>query len=1101
MEMNLKSRSDYKEREILELRKKLATQIDGAEKSQKLQQALFKISELASGAEDLNSFYQSIHNIISQLLYADNFYIALTNQDNNRLELVYFVDAYDEGGIENLTLSNKSLSSHAFNMKKSSLFNGKEIRQLEKKGLISRQGTAAHSWLGAPLILGGKPIGIIVIQSYNPDITYDPWHSELLEYISQQLAITFQRKSAREELEFQIEERTEKLKREIEEHKKSQETQSALYQIANLASAEIPLSDFYQEIHQIVGSLIYSENFYIALKDSNKDTINVVYYVDTVDSLDLESISALPMESLKNSITVYVMNSGKSLLVSESEMEELTLKAGLEVIGEETKSWLGIPLIIEGNVIGVMTIQSYIPEISFTQDDKDVMQFVGQHVASAIERKKSKDYLHFLVEKRTCELTETNNQLEHQIVQRKKSEELQTALYKISKTPQKCKTTQELYIKLHRIISHLMHAKNLRIALIDEKNEHLIFDYIVDEYDLEFPRIISFGNSIASYVYRRRETVHLNYSELAELEKQGELKIVGKHPHNWVGVPLMVGDSLFGILILQSYDEEYTYNKQDIDILNFVSTNIAEALERKKADTHLQDAYRSLAEKSKKAEAANEAKSSFLATMSHEIRTPMNGILGMLSLLSDTSLGEAQQDYVNKISISANSLLGIINDILDFSKIEEGKLELESIEFDLVETLDNLVDIFSASIIEKSLVLNIDIAPNVSSVLIGDPLRLSQILINLVGNAIKFTSEGIISIIINTEKEGYLSFQVKDTGIGIKDEQVEKVFDSFSQADGTTTRNFGGSGLGLTICLKLVSMMGGELKVCSEFGVGSCFSFDIKLVPISLNSECTKKFDGVNIALLSNNKLQSESWGNFCKRHQLPLVILHSEDFESNSENLTYRLKNTTHLFLDDEIAQSKGYNKLKPLFSQSQNSFILCQPSANLYQQSKIFKNIPLIGKPTKMKIILELLGKNGTNIAASKRAESKKSRLRKKIIGKNILLAEDNIINQQVAREILQQAGAIVTIVENGSLAVTACKEHQFDMILMDMQMPVMDGYQASEIIRRENSNDQLPIIAMTANVMKGDREKCLEHGMNNYLGKPINRAKLFEVIEKYF
>jgi len=1101
MKLNNKNDLDYKDREILELKQKLTMQINGAEQSQKLQQALFKISELASGAEELNSFYLSIHNIISQLLYADNFYIALTNQDNNQLELVYFVDAYDEKGIGNLALSNKSLSSHAFKMKKSSLFNEKQIRQLEEQGLISRQGTAAHSWLGAPLILNGKPIGIIVIQSYSPDITYDLWHSELLEYISQQLAITFQRKSAREELEFQIAERTEKLKREVEEHKKSQETQSALYQIANLASTEIPLSDFYQEIHRIVGSLIYSENFYIVLKDSSKDTINVVYYVDTVDSLDLESISALPIESLKNSITVYVMNSGKSLLVSESEMEELTLKAGLEVIGEETKSWLGIPLVIEGNVIGVMTIQSYIPEITFTQDDKDVMQFVGQHVASAIERKKSKDYLHFLVEKRTHELTETNSQLEHQIVQRKKSEELQTALYKISKTPQKCKTTQELYVKLHQIISHLMHAKNLRIALIDEKNENLVFDYIVDEYDLEFPRLIPFGNSIASYVYRRRETVHLNYSELAELEKQGKLKIIGKHPHNWVGVPLMVKNSLFGILILQSYDEEYTYNKQDIEILNFVSTNIAEALERKRADTHLKDAYRSLAKKSKKAEAANEAKSSFLATMSHEIRTPMNGILGLLSLLSDTNLDETQKDYANKISISANSLLGIINDILDFSKIEEGKLELESIEFDLIETLDNLVDIFSASIIEKSLTFNIDIAPDVSSVLIGDPLRLSQILINLIGNAIKFTSKGIISLIINTEKEGYLSFQVKDTGIGIKDEQIEKVFDSFSQADGTTTRNFGGSGLGLSICLKLVSMMDGELKVCSEYGVGSCFSFHIKLPQTSLNNEYTTKFDNHNIALLSNNKLQTESWRNFCRRYQLPLTILLSENSELNTEKLASQLKNVTHLFLDDEIAQSKGYSRLKPLFSQSENNFILCQPSANLYQQSKIFKDIPLIGKPTKMKGILELLGKSGINIAPTKREDPKKSRLRKKLIGKTILLAEDNIINQQIAREILQQAGAIVTIVENGSLAVAACSENQFDMVLMDMQMPVMDGYRASEVIRAENTNAQLPIIAMTANVMKGDREKCLEHGMNDYIGKPINRVKLFEIIEKYF
>lgn len=1091
-----------KNKEILHLTEKLAEQTKEAQHSFKIQQALYRISELASGAEELNQFYNSVHQIISQLFYADNFYIGIVNEQSTALDLIYFVDSKDhyvphEDNLFSIDLSELTLSTYLYQQRKTLLLSTNEMVKLYETHSIKSLGPSAYSWLGAPLVGDNGILGIIVVQSYTDEFSYKSWHKELFDYVSHAIASALHRRKTKDNLEKLVQERTVNLVQEMEDHKKSRETQSALYQIANLTSMDIGLIEFYKELHKIIAQLVYAENFYIALRDSENDAIEMVYYVDTMDDLDLESIASIPLESLRKSVTVYVMNSAIPLLANKQQMAAITQKENLEVHGEQTSSWLGIPLEIDGNVIGIMTIQSYIENKQMSEKDKELMIFVGQHVATALSRNKNKDYLKLLVEKRTKELMVSNQRLHNEISQRKYSEKIQTALFRISKTPQHCNSDKEHYARLHEIIAKLMYAKNFYITMVDQENQCFNFDYVIDDVDKSVPESISIGKSLTSYVYHQKKIVHFSRSDIIRMEKAGKIENRGSYPIDWVGVPLLAGTTIFGILIIQSYDHNHIYSERDIEVLNFVSTHIADALDRTRAKKKLEFVHQELAEKSRKAEAASEAKSSFLATVSHEIRTPMNGVLGILSLLAETRMTQKQQDYVSKISISANSLLGIINNILDYSKIEKGKLILDVAAFKLLDLLDNMVDIFSASIIEKRLNFTIDVEPQVNLSRIGDSLRLSQILINLIGNAIKFTEKGFVKVTVKAPSTKRLLFLVEDTGIGIHKDKINKIFSSFTQADDTTTRKFGGSGLGLSICQQLVSMMDGWIKVSSVLGQGSCFSFEITINREKEHLPAGKSYSGIRVLLISNNDQQKQSWFHLFEKFEINLTCMTQRQFNHVESN---KIENVTHLFIDSSGRELETNSSSPLLLQSSLRCYMLFQPGPVKQESPNLHQNIQVIPKPTKMNLILDLIRTQPehSNIGKSKIKANKKTR--QKMLDCKVLVAEDNLINQQVAREILKQAGAIVTLVDNGKLAVEKCKSSHFDIVLMDMQMPIMDGYQATVQIRKNLSPTQLPIIAMTANVMKGDREKCLQHGMNDYIGKPINRATFFTTIEKH-
>jgi len=1119
----LRTTVDQRTTELRNANQKLNIQIEETLQAQKIQTALFEITDLASTTKDMYSLYSSIHQIISYLIYAENLYICLYSEDKTQLNFVYYVDTQDYLNQETV----KQIPSKDVRQTSTGLVlaNGESILKTpDNRTPVNHEnakviGKPSEYWLGVPLKIGDNVIGVLVVQSYDKKHSLGAMEQDLLEYVSQHIALTLERKQAHSALEERVKQRTKEivktnasLEQQIVERRRSELTQKLLYEISNLAADNIPQQDLFAKIHTSLGMLIYAEYFYIAIWNESDDDMDWVYYVDSDDDFDYDEFKNLPFEKQKKSFARLVKETKQPLLVCREGIFELEEKGDIVLIGPPPEFYLGIPLISGTQCIGVMAIQSYNEKINYTETDMTLLKFVSQSIVSAIERREHRFHLEEQVEARTLELTDSNEKLQREILQRKDSEELQTALYRISETPQQCSTEKELYAKLHEIIAQLMNAKNLYIALVDEENQCFNFDYVVDEVDKNIPDKLPIGRSITSYVYHQRKTLHVNRKEIEKLVSDGVLEFKGSDSEDWVGVPLQLGEVIYGILILQSYDKDYTYGTREIEILNFVSTHIAEALERTGAEKKLKLANEALAEKTRKAEAASEAKSAFLATVSHEIRTPMNGILGMLSLISDTSMNQKQRDYISKISISAQSLLGIINDILDYSKIEEGKLELETIEFDLVEILDNLIDIFSANVIEKELTFSIDLHENVKLQRIGDALRVSQVLINLIGNAIKFTQHGFVNLTVKSPATNRLLFIVEDTGIGIEKEKREKIFSSFTQADDTTTRKFGGSGLGLSICQQLVTMMSGSIEVAGDVGKGSLFSFEI-FSPEKQAKQveaADQKFPEVQMLLISKDSNQTSSWINFSKRFNLPLEVWQPEQLQEKSAAQKLIDKSITHIFVDDDLQNHLSFESLEKLnliTPKKTAVFLLCQPSPHLLELPNFHQEIRLIAKPTKMSVVLSLLIEQTTKQQDRKRNHEvenpnarKESRVREKLIGKKILLAEDNVINQQVAKEILRQAGAEVVIAENGQLAVEACKQQTFDLVLMDMQMPIMDGYQASEAIRRSIAFEKLPIIAMTANVMKGDKEKCLQHGMNDYIGKPINRARFFTTIEQY-
>jgi signal transduction histidine kinase/CheY-like chemotaxis protein/HPt (histidine-containing phosphotransfer) domain-containing protein len=521
------------------------------------------------------------------------------------------------------------------------------------------------------------------------------------------------------------------------------------------------------------------------------------------------------------------------------------------------------------------------------------------------------------------------------------------------------------------------------------------------------------------------------------------------------------------------------------------------------------------------AELANKSKSEFLANMSHEIRTPMNAIMGLSELALKTVLNQKQRDYLLKIMYSARLLLDIINEILDFSKIEAGQLRLELIEFNLDQILEKLAVLFSVRAVEKNLELIIYRAAEIPDNLIGDSLRLGQVLNNLVSNAIKFTKKGEIFISIEmlkqTDADVSLLFSVTDTGVGIPAEYFDNLFTAFSQADLSTSREFGGTGLGLCISQRFIKLMDGEIKVESLLNQGSRFFFVLTLSksekPALENNwlRLRKLLDNKKVILVDSNKTSQKVTEKTLTYFGIPVCTV------SFLNEVLAKLKHThpkddcpySLLIINwnaEKINDVKNKQLLFSIYRKYDLPIILI---ADFIEQEKLsieYADIAkVITKPIistlLLKSICELLHKKDHPLAISKYSAAKTPLLENaKISPARILLAEDNLINQQVACELLQAEGLLVTVVDDGQQAVELLTQQDFDLVFMDIQMPNMDGYQATQLIRQQHRDKPLPIIAMTAHAMSGDKEKCLASGMDDYVSKPINPEALLQVLNKH-
>jgi len=978
----------------------------------------------------------------------------------------------------------------------------------------------------------------------------------------------------------------ESLNKEVSRRRRMEKVHNILYEIALSVSRVSGIDEFYSIVQGQVNKLMYARNFYIAAYDRETDMISFPYFSDEKES---------PPSSRKMGVglTDYVIRTGEPLFGDRETRLGLRDEGEYELIGPGCEIWLGVPLKLWGDVVGVMAVQSYNPKRILDEKDFEVLLFLSSYVGLALERLS-------LVEKgRKQTLALKEREIKYRAVFDNASDaillmDLDHRL--ISANPEavsmfRCSSEEEL---LATNPSHLISPDQPAGVSVDTlltswihntlEDGGMDFDIVCRRKDgenffasvrarkMEIDGIPLLQATLSDVTENRRtkkelEDTNQRLNDIVDflpdptivIDSAGIIQAWNKAVEDVTGVskkdmlgkgdyeyaipfygerrPILIdfalrddldpltdryeslerrGNVLYGeVYTPRAFDGEGAYFWGVAGPLRNRSGKIVGAVECMRNVTERRQVEKELNRARLAAEAATRAKSEFLANMSHEIRTPMNSILGFGYLMQNGDLEPAQRENLDKIMSSADSLLSIIGDILDFSKIEAGKFILENVEFKLDTVLEKICNMVAVKAELKGIDYVLSVDPDVPFSLYGDPLRLEQVLTNLVNNAVKFTETGGVSLIVSCENgckdDSQIRFTVRDSGIGLSASEISQLFNSFTQADASTTRKYGGTGLGLAIARSLVELMGGAVNVESQPGVGSSFYFTVPLKKAEegSGSYLPRVKDGVGILVVESNRLARGFVRSTLENAGFRVAV------DSSAAGVIQRVAAPNGLDGIDFIFMSaKLYDlpvldvvgRIKATAGMENVPLILMVPvdvdeefrSEAAFMGADGFVSRPLT-RLSMYKALCNEFNYPGVSVALD---ELERTECELDFKGKppRLLVVEDNELNQQVARRILEGMGMEVDVVGNGRRALDALATEVYNLVLMDIQMPEMDGLTATKIIRSDGRYGNLPILAMTAHAMPDDKRKSLEAGMNGHLTKPINTQELKKALTKY-
>jgi PAS domain S-box-containing protein len=1014
------------------------------------------------------------------------------------------------------------------------------------------------SALFVPLLVDNRVRGIISIQDLDRENAFSDSDVRLLQTLSNAMSVALENARLFDE--------TQRLLKETEDRATELATVNT---VSSALASELDLSALINLIGEQIRSIFKTDIAYVALLDKESNVINFPYQFGQ----QLEPLQ------FGEGLTSRVIQSGKPLLINQ-EMERQREQLGAQQIGKRARSYLGVPIFVRGEAIGVVSVQSTVEEGIFTEDDSRLLSTVAANVGIALQNarlfdeikrheqdaRESAEKLRLIFEnafdgidiyedfpgtgkrilmdcnERYCELAGRSREelmsvdntgvfqrsihdpwegVGESILNQKAFSgtfswirpDGKENIIEYNAAPAKV-GGRYFTIGLDRDITERMRVEN-ELRESSEKLR-LIFENAFDG--------ISIYEEIPAENKRVMLECNVRYCEMAGRSKEELLSI---HDTRTVQHDLGIDTERFGwepITAGRAFSGVFSWDRPDgrenIIEYNAAPTKVGEryftigldrdVTERRRAQAELRQAK-------EMAEAATQAKSAFLAMMSHEIRTPMNAVIGMSSLLLDTPLNDEQRDYAETIRNSSDTLLAIINDILDFSKIEAGKMELERQPFDLRTCIESALDLVAGRAVEKGIDLAYIFDDHVPTGILGDVTRLRQILLNLLGNAIKFTEEGEIVLTVKRgKKKDELAFSVHDTGIGIPQDRASELFQPFNQADSSTSRKYGGTGLGLAISRRLVEMMDGSIWVESEGipGKGSTFHFTIRAEPAEVPSRMAQKdisglqviLQGKHLLIVDDNAtnrrilhLQTQKWGMIPRETGSPKQAIR---WLKSGEPFDLAILDM-HMPEMDGVELAKGIRNLP-----NGKTLPLAMLSSLGWQESLVEEAdfVARLHKPLKPSQLFDaLVGIFATEVPKKKTEPSAEKPHFDLEMGKRhplrILLAEDNLVNQKVALRILEQSGYRADIAANGKEVLQSIARQPYDVILMDVQMPEMDGLEATRQIldRWPKKKDRPRIIAMTANAMQSDRETCLAAGMDDYVAKPIRVPELMEALGK--